>query len=777
MDTAGIMMGSLLATLWQKFLEEITRSLQKLLDRNKNVKIERLINTTTLTDGLKYALATGNWRTKDITSGRVGVSQPVNRNTYIASISQLRRVDSNVDADQKIITPRLLSGDQWGFTCPSETPEGGPCGLVKQLALSTRISTQSYNKEIDKIKFDGTKTPVYRNGAYVGRTDNYQKLIIHLKRLRRNRLIASDVSISYKDYKIYIWEDAGRVYRPVFVAHNGKILLTNSVAIDLKMGRTKFDYLYQLGIIENIDAFETETCYIGLEPDDLTPAHTHCELHPSMILGTLASTIPFPDHNQSPRNTYQAAMGKQAMGIYSSKFLERYDTTGHILNYPQKPLVTTESAKNLNGDMLPSGHNAIVAIMCYGGYNQEDSILVNKAAVDRGFGRSTTYRTLTGSTVTRGQGYHCFKRPKKNDVLHMRDEKCYSCLDDDGLPPPGVNIKNKQAVIGRLTKNKQEEHTINNLMSSIPGRRLSRAEMLALKPKDASVFHKKSDGVVDDTLIFQNDQGGQTAKIRIREMKIPELGDKFSSRHGQKGTIGMLYPQEDLPFTQDGIVPDIIVNPHAIPSRMTIGHITECLAGKLAALTGKSYIDATAFEHNPVQYFIDELRKAGYNPYGNEQLYHGATGEPLAARVFIGPTYYQKLKHMVGDKIHARSRGKIVGLTRQPNEGRAHGGGLRWGEMERDVGISHGASHVLHERMLLSSDAYEAPVCKNCGLIGGLTTSKSIYSNTQECKQCSDQENTIRKVTMPYVTKLMFQELMSMGINPKLNIKDETLSK
>ena len=782
-DTAGTMMGSLMSTIWTKYSEELTRIIQRLIDRNKQVKIERIINvSTTITDGLKYALATGNWRTKDVTSGRVGVSQPMNRNTYVSCVSQLRRVDSNVDADQKNVPPRMCTGDQWGMLCPSETPEGGPCGLVKQLALSARISTKSENKALDKLTFSGSKFPVFKNGKWSGFTDQPMEIINEVRRLRRNRLIALDVSVSFLRGAVYIWSDSGRIYRPVFVVQNGRINISKNILTDLKNGRTKFDYLYQLGIIENIDSFETEICLIALNPDEITASHTHCELHPSMILGTLASSIPFPDHNQSPRNTYQSAMGKQAMGVYASNYLKRYDTTGHILNYPQKPLVSTLSAVNLSGNELPAGQNAIVAILCYGGYNQEDSILINQAAVDRGFGRSTTYRTVSASTVTRGQGYHILKRPfqakqylnnkrnwSKSGVANMRDAAIYKKLDDDGLPPPGTHIKKNEAIIGRVTKPKELPREM------YAGRILSIQEKMQFLSKDASMFHKKSDCVVDDSIIFQNDQGGQTAKIRIREQKIPELGDKFSSRHGQKGTIGMLYPQEDLPFTHDGIVPDVIVNPHAIPSRMTIGHITECIASKLASITGIQ-IDATAFDHMSIDTFIEKLRACGFNRHGNEQLYSGITGEPLEAMVFMGPTYYQKLKHMVGDKIHARPRGKIVGLTRQPNEGRAQGGGLRWGEMERDVGISHGASNVLHERMLLSSDAYEAPVCNKCGMIGGMKNDLgSIVCTCMDIEKSDDgesKESTIRKVTMPYVTKLLFQELMAMGISPKIKVKD-----
>ena len=297
-----------------------------------------------------------------------------------------------------------------------------------------------------------------------------------------------------------------------------------------------------------------------------------------------------------------------------------------------------------------------------------------------------------------------------------------------------------------------------------------------IKYEDQSkTFRTTEETYIDKNYTGRNGDGYNFAKVRVRNLRKPVLGDKFSSRHGQKGTIGNIIPEEDMPFTDSGVKPDIIINPHAIPSRMTIGHITECIASKLAAITGIQ-IDATAFDHMSIDTFIEKLRACGFNRHGNEQLYSGITGEPLEAMVFMGPTYYQKLKHMVGDKIHARPRGKIVGLTRQPNEGRAQGGGLRWGEMERDVGISHGASNVLHERMLLSSDAYEAPVCNKCGMIGGMKNDfGSVVCTCMDIEKKDDgesKESTIRKVTMPYVTKLLFQELMAMGISPKIKVKD-----
>tara|TARA_B100001248_G_scaffold219964_1_gene175632 strand:+ start:812 stop:4105 length:3294 start_codon:yes stop_codon:yes gene_type:complete len=756
LDTAGVMMTSLFALIWNKYMEEIEKMIQKCCDKNKKVRIEKLISTTTITDGMKYALATGNWKSKDMTSSRVGVSQSLSRNTFISCISQLRRVDSNIEAEQKMINPRKLYGDVWGFLCPNETPEGSPTGLVYQMGITAQISTESHNQRLfSTITFDPNgKTTVFHNGIPVGNVKDAIQTCQNIKMLRRNRLIALDVSVSYVNEAIHVWSDTGRIYRPVFVVENGKLNITNDILDDLKKGRTLFNDLYQLGIVENIDSFETSNCYIALNPEDITPQHTHCELHPSMIFGTLVSSSPFADMNPGPRNTYQAAMGKQAMGIYISTYQKRFDTTGLILNYVQKPLAITKSAKTLKQNEMPAGFNAIVACMCDEGYNQEDSTQWNKASIERGMGRSTTYQTVTASTVTRGSGYHQFKRPKRNETKNMRDDRLYSCLDDDGLPPPGTSITAGQVAIGRTTMPKDALVHKNDLSTAN-----------VVKARDASIFHKKSSGVVDDTIVFQNDQGGQTAKVKIRVQKIPELGDKFSSRHAQKGTIGMIYQQQDLPFTQDGITPDIIINPHCMPSRMTVGHFTEQLASKVAAITGRQ-VDATSFAHAPVDTFCNELKAAGFQPYGNEQLYSGRTGLPLKAKVFIGPLYYQKLKHMSSDKLHARPRGKIVGLTRQPNEGRVNGGGLRWGEMERDVGISYGASKVLNERMLISSDLYEAPVCDKCGFIG---LKRKVTGRAYVCSGCSGE---IKTVKMPYASKLLMQELMSMGIATRLKTEE-----
>ena len=749
-DTSGALLASLFYQLFDNFKESLQKTAQMYVDKNKNISIKRIVSTSIITDGLKYALATGNWRVKGTSSGREGVSQLLNRNTYISCISQLRRVDSGVGASQKVILPRLLWGNQWGFKCASETPEGGPCGLVGQMTLSSFISIASDTKKLFEI-VEGFRDPkgvrFYHNGIYKFKVRDPLELQREVKSARRSRTVSSDISICMKHGALHVFTDAGRFCRPLFCCPSGKWQLTDTIVEDLSLKRIHWDDLYSLGIIENLDVMESETALIALTKDLLTKDCSHCELHPSMILGTLVSTIPYPDHNQSPRNTYQGAMGKQAQGIYVTNYRNRFDTSGHILHYPQKPLVSTLSSRiALHGNTLPAGHNAIVAIMCYGGFNQEDSLLFNQHSIDRGFGRSTTFRTYAADDqLTRNGKSSIFGKPDEK-TRRSTNPEMYDALDQNGMAIANKSIKKGHAIIGRVSKILQDGSATSD------------------RQTDESILNKKSNGVVDNTIIFQNERGGQTIKTKIREHKIPQIGDKFSSRHGQKGTIGMTYGQEDLPFTWNGMTPDIIVNPHAIPSRMTGGHMVECLASKISALTGTS-VDATAFDHKSVEDLCAMLKDAGMQPQGNEMMINGFTGKMMECKVFIGPTYYQKLKHMVSDKMHYRTKGRVVNLTRQPCEGRAKGGGLRWGEMERDVGIAHGAAEVLHERMTLASDVSTQPVCTTCGIIDCYYDK---FNNIYKCKAC--QTSTIQEVDMPYAAKLLMQELMSMGIQTKIKL-------
>ena len=768
--------GQMLADLFRTAFRNLVRDMKYQLERSGQKRginaVAAAVRPGIISDKLNNAIATGNWG-----RGRVGITQLLDRTNYLSTISHLRRVQSPLSRTQPNFEARDLHSTHFGRICPSETPEGSNCGLVKNLALSAIISTSVDSSDIrqklddlgvadfldvnNSVKKTGAR--VFLDGKFIGYFPDGEELVSSLRELRRNNKINSHVGISLHTpeeegatKRLYINCNAGRVLRPVILIKDGKSLLTNDLIEKTSKKLVSWLDLIRMGVIELIDANEEENCDITFDEKN-TKKFTHLEIFSSAILGAGASIIPYPEHNQSPRNTYESAMAKQSLGFSTPMMNTSTYVRQHFMLYPQTPIVSTKAMDLLGLEKRPAGQNCVVAVLPFDGYNIEDAIVLSQSSVDRGLGRTFFYRIYESEAKQYPGGMRdSFQIPNADENIRgYKGEKSYRLLEEDGIVATESTVKGGDILIGKTSPPRFMED-YREFESQGPYRR------------DTSVGVRPTEnGVVDTIVMTQSNEGGKMFKVRVRDMRIPEIGDKFASRHGQKGVLGILAKQEDLPYTADGISPDVLINPHAFPSRMTVGMMMESITGKAAALRGSKF-DGSAFVGEKIDQVRDVMKDAGFKYSGKEIMYDGRTGKPFPVEVFIGIVYYQKLHHMVADKIHARARGQVQMLTKQPTEGRARGGGLRFGEMERDCIIAYGASMILKDRLLDESDKDDIFVCERCGLVAYHDIKQRRYI----CRVCGDK-GKVSSVSVAYAFKLLLQEMQSLNIAPRLMIKEK----
>jgi len=785
-DTTGALLNNLFRNYFNKLVKDMSkqvireintgswRSTDDYLSIVNSTNVYKLIKSSTIENGLKRALSTGDFGIKNVSTAKVGVAQVLNRLTYISSLSHLRRVNTPIDKSGKLIPPRKLHNTTWGFLCPAETPEGGSVGVVKNISYMTHVTTISNSDNIREqimpfiVSLDvathaemHSNVKVFVNGAWIGVTTDAERLYATFKDKKTRGIINiyTSVVFNYKNQEIRICTDAGRITRPVLRVNpkTGGLYVTKDIIRRLRSNELGWDDLLTDlripdAVIEYVDPEEQNFSMIAMKPSDLhlprddafKYKYTHCEIHPSTIFGVIASCIPFPEHNQSPRNTYQSAMAKQAMGMYVTNFDKRMDKTAYVMTYPARPLVDTRVMGMIKLDKIPSGGPVIVAIMTHTGYNQEDSVLMNQGSIDRGLFQTVIYHTEKDEDkkINGDEEVRCKPDPAKTKGMKFGN---YEKVNAKGVMPENTLVENRDIIIAKVVPINRNDPT------------------KVLKFEDQSrAYRTQEESYIDRNFLERNGEGYCICKVKVRTLRKPVIGDKFSSRHGQKGTLGNIIPERDMPFTAQGLRPDIIINPHAIPSRMTIGQLKETLLGMVLVELGL-FGDGTSFGELDIETIRKELFKLGYECNGNQLMYNGLTGEQIETSVFIGPAFYQRLKHMVNDKQHSRSIGPMVNLTRQPAEGRSRDGGHRFGEMERDSMVAHGACRFTRGRMYDSSDKYQVYVCKCCGMIAAVNDKMGIHC----CHMCENRTE-FAYVEIPYACKLLFQELQTMNIAPRI---------
>lgn len=769
---AGQLMEELFKYAFGFLVKDIAYQTERIYARGKKF-ILQVVRPEVFTQRIKFSLATGNW-----IAGQTGVSQLLDRNNFASTLSHLRRIQSPLSKKHTHFEARDLHGSHWGKLCPNESPEGVRHALIKNFSLLIDISresdenkvlglispllskykakTKSEKKENEKDAEEKERFAVYLNGKFLEFVDKGRKFTREVRELRRREayLVNTNIRINKKTKEILINCDAGRVRRPYIIVEKGKPKLTPELLQKLENKEITFDMLVYSGVIEYLDAEEEENAFIAVDEEHITPKTTHMEIDPSTILGVAASLLPYQNFNSSPRITMASQMVKQGQGIYALNFHQRFDSRAYVLFYPQKPLVYTQGFVISKYENYSSGQNFVVAVMPYYGYNMGDAIVLNKSSTQRGLGRTMFFKTYETEERRYPGGQKDQIEIPNPEVEDYQGEEVYAKLGEDGIIEPEVEVFGKEALVGKTS----------------PPRFLEEAQIFGMaqeKRRDNSLTLKpREKGIVDCVLISESGSAGRLIKIRMRSIKAVENGDKFASRHGQKGVVALLVPQEDMPFTSSGIVPDLIINPHAIPTRMTIGHLLETLVGKAASLKGKQF-EGTTFEKVNEDEIERILESYGFKKNGKERLYDGITGKVYEADIYIGVVYYQKLYHMVSNKLHVRSRGPVQLLTHQPTEGRTREGGLRFGEMERDTLIGFGASRLLKDRLLDQSDKTKIFVCRDCGSIAWYDYTK----NTYVCPLCGSQN--ISEIEVSYGFKLLLDEIRSLHIFPKIKVGEK----
>ncbi|HKM13766.1 MAG TPA: DNA-directed RNA polymerase subunit B [Candidatus Methanomethylophilaceae archaeon] len=801
---SGDLMEDLFRTSFSSLMKDLKYQLERNWGRKKNeLNISSSIRPDLLTHKLLHALATGNW-----VGGRAGVSQLLDRTSNLSAVSHLRRITSSLTRSQPHFEARDLHPTQWGRLCPAETPEGQNCGLVKNAALIIDVSEGFPDQDvrltlrdlgIGSVKESGTR--VFVNGDLAGTHNAPADLVYHVRDRRRSGLLSNEINIRYDEEmdEIIINCDEGRLRRPLLVLKDGRTVITRKHIEKIREGKINWNELFREGIVEWVDAEEEEDLLVLVDAFDMpercehcnhtvsvmdvdwmnsgtnateevlkctwcngefsaatkiTKEHTHMELDPMVILGVSAGVIPYPEHNSAPRITMGAAMAKQALGIPAANYRIRPDTRGHLMHYPQAPMVQTETMKFIGYNHRPAGQNFCIAVLSYHGYNIEDALVMNKSSIQRGLGRSTFLRSYRSEErrYPGGQEDH-FEIPSA-DIMGARTDLSYASLSEDGLIYPEADITGSDVLVGKTSPPRFLEEETDFLT---PQKR--RETSVTVRPGET--------GFIDSVMITESENGSRLVRVKVRDQRIPELGDKFCSRFGQKGVIGKLVDQCDMPFTCQGVTPDLVVNPHGIPSRMTIGHVLEMIAGKVGAMEGR-LVDGTAFSGEKEESIRDGLIRNGFKNDGKEIMYDGTTGRMIQMDVYTGVIYYEKLHHMVSGKLHVRSRGPVQILTRQPTEGRSRQGGLRFGEMERDCLIGHGAAMVIKDRLLDQSDGTQQYICGNpkCGHVAIMNKFGSLY-----CPVCKNTAN-IHLVQTSYAFKLLMDELLSLGVAMRLQLED-----